>query len=40
MAAGILDLDQLFIVVPRGNAYPIEADRVWVTPLDELDRRL
>lgn len=39
-AAGILDLDQLFIVVPQGNAYPIEADRVWVTPLDELDRRL
>ena len=35
-AAATLDLDKLFVVVPQGDAYPIEADRVWVTPLDEI----
>ena len=39
-AAGILDLDRLFIVVPQGSAYPIEGDRVWVAPLGEIDRHL
>ena len=39
-AADVLDLDKLFVVVPEGSAYPIEADRVWVTPLKELDRHL
>ncbi len=39
-AAGILDLDKLFVVVPQGDAYPIETDRIWVTPLDEIDRHL
>ena len=35
-AAGTLDLDKLFVVVPQGNAYPIETDRIWGTPLDEI----
>ena len=39
-AAAILDLDQLLVVVPQGSAYPIEGDRVWVAPLEELDRHL
>ena len=39
-AAGILELDKLLIVVPQGSAYPIEADRVWVTPLEEVERHL
>ena len=39
-AAKILDLDRLLVVVPQGSAYPVEADRVWVTPLDEVDRHL
>ena len=39
-AAGILGLDKLFVVVPQGDAYPIETDRIWVTPLDEIDRHL
>ena len=39
-AAEILDLDRLFVVVPQGNAYPIEGDRVWVAPLEEIDRHL
>ena len=39
-AAAILDLDRLFVVVPQGNAYPIEGDRVWVAPLEEIDRHL
>ena len=37
-AAALLDLDKLFVVVPQGDAYPIEADRAWVTPLDEVHR--
>ncbi len=39
-AARILDPDRLFVVVPQGSAYPMEADRVGVTPLDEIDRHL
>ena len=39
-AAGILEFDKLLIVVPQGSAYPIEAARVWVTPLEEVERHL
>ena len=39
-AAEILDLDRLFVVVPQGSAYPIDTDRVWVTPLAEIESRL
>ena len=39
-AAALLDLDRLFVVVPQGDAYPIDTDRVWVTPLDEVHRHL
>ena len=39
-AAALLDLDKLFVVVPQGDAYPIETDRIWVTPLDEIDRHV
>ena len=37
-AAEILNLDKLFLVVPQGTAYPIHADKAWVTPLEQLDR--
>lgn len=36
-AADLLALDKLFVVVPQGGAYPIDTDRIWVTPLDELE---
>ena len=39
-AAALLDLDKLFVVVPQGDAYPVGTDRIWVTPLDEIDRHL
>lgn len=39
-AAKILDLDKLFIVVPQGSAYPIAADKVWVSPLDQLEQHM
>ena len=39
-AAETLELDKLFVVVPHGDAYPIETDRVWVTPLDEVHRHV
>ncbi|MDE0031633.1 MAG: hypothetical protein OXU75_00615 [Deltaproteobacteria bacterium] len=39
-AAAILDLDRMFVVVPEGSAYPIEGDRIWVTPLAEIESRL
>ena len=35
-AAEILKLDKLFLVIPQGNAYPVHADKAWVTPLDQL----
>ncbi len=35
-AAEILKLDKLFLVIPQGNAYPIDADKAWVTPLEQL----
>ena len=39
-AARVLELDRLLIVVPQGDAYPMDGGHVWVTPLDELDRHL
>ena len=39
-AADILELDKLFLVIPQGNAYPIHADKAWVTPLDQLAQYL
>ncbi len=39
-AAEILKLDTLFVVTPQGNSYPIDADRVRVTPLDQLERHI
>ena len=39
-AVDLLDLDRLFVVVPQGSAYPIDTDRIWVTPLDELENHL
>lgn len=39
-AARTLNLDKLLVVVPQGSAYPIETDRVWVTPLEQLERHL
>ena len=39
-AAEILQLDKLFLIIPQGNAYPIDADKAWVTPLEQLARYL
>ena len=39
-AAKILELDALFVVTPHGDAYPIEGDAVWVTPLDQLEQSM
>ena len=39
-AADILNLDKLFIVIPQGDAYPVEADKVWVTPLEQLEQHI
>ena len=39
-AARVLELDRLLVVVPQGDAYPMDGGHVWVTPLDELDRHL
>ena len=39
-AARVLELDRLLVVVPQGDAYPMDDGHVWVTPLDELHRHL
>ena len=39
-AADILNLDKLFIVIPQGDAYQVEADKVWVTPLEQLEQHI
>lgn len=39
-AVDLLDLDRLFVVVPQGSAYPIDTDRIWVTPLDEVENHI
>ncbi|MDE0030629.1 MAG: ATP-binding protein [Deltaproteobacteria bacterium] len=39
-AVDLLGLDRLFVVVPQGSAYPIDTNRIWVTPLDEIENHV
>ncbi len=39
-AAEMLKLDRLFVVIPTGDSYPIEGDKILVTPLDQVEDHL
>ena len=35
-----LNLEKLFLIIPEGEAYPLQGDRIWVCPLDKLKTKL
>ena len=39
-AAEMLGLDRLFVVIPTGDSYPIEGNKILVTPLDQVEDHL